>query len=122
MPQINWDWGVDTLWDGMDNFSDRTKRALEKKVIEFTPKLAEYAKANAPWEDRTGDARSGLSSEALITDDSMGISLFHTMDYGIWLEIRWGGLYAIILPTIEALGPELMNDMADILSGIDFYD
>jgi hypothetical protein len=122
MPQINWDWGVDTLWDGLDNFTERTKKELEKKVRDFAPRLAEYAQANAPWEDRTGDARSGLQSQPLITDTSFGISLFHTMDYGIWLEIRWGGLYAIILPTIEVLGPELMNDISDILSGITYYD
>lgn len=122
MPQINWDWGVDTLWEGMDRFAEKTKEALEKKVVEFAPKLAEYARANAPWEDRTGDARAGLDSTPIITPTSFGVSLFHTMDYGVWLEIRWGGYYAIILPTIEVLGPELMRDLSDILSGITYYD
>jgi len=122
MPQIDWDWGVDTLWDGLDNFTEKTKKKLEEKVRDFAPKLAEYAKANAPWEDRTGLARTGLQSQPIITNTSFGISLFHTMDYGIWLEIRWGGLYAIILPTIETLGPELMNELSDILSGIIYYD
>jgi hypothetical protein len=122
MPRIEWDWGVDTLWDGLDNFTEKTREALVKKVTEFAPKLADYAQANAPWEDVTGSAREGLNSSPIITDTSMGVSLFHTMDYGIWLEIRWGALYAIILPTIEILGPELMQDLGEILSGIIYYE
>lgn len=76
-----------------------------------------YMKDNAPWEDQTGDARDGLTAQAKFSFTKYTIVLFHTVDYGIWLEIRWDGKFAIIIPTIEAMGPELMArlDMAEIM-------
>jgi hypothetical protein len=46
------------------------------------------------------------------------IDLFHTVEYGIWLEIRWDGRFAIIQPTLEHFGPEVMGSlgMGDILT------
>lgn len=70
--------------------------------------LQEYAQENAPWEDITGDARDGLTAEAE-KGAQIVIALFHTVDYGPYLEVRWSGQYAIIMPTIEALGPSIME-------------
>jgi hypothetical protein len=66
-----------------------------------------YMKANAPWSDRTGEARAGLDYSIDEAGADTTIYLFHSVSYGKWLEIRWNGRYAIILPTIEALGHEL---------------
>lgn len=71
-----------------------------------------YAQANAPWEDRTGDARAGLTASVGVEGDDVVISLYHTVDYGIWLEVRWGGQYAIIQPTIEHFSEELMGSFS----------
>jgi len=75
----------------------------------FANNVEEYAKEHAPWENRTGDARNGLRATAEQRLVSYTITLFHTVDYGIWLEVRWDGKYAIILPTIEHMGHELMD-------------
>lgn len=75
-----------------------------------------YAKANAPWEDRTGDAREGLTATAEVEDEGFVINLFHTVEYGIWLEIRWGGTYAIIEPTIEEMGPRVMSALNGVMT------
>jgi hypothetical protein len=70
-------------------------------------KIAEQrAQQNAPWEDRTGDARNGLTGSAETTGVETTITLAHTVDYGLWLEVRWNGRYAIIMPTLEELMPE----------------
>lgn len=85
----------------------------------FARKVEEYAKDNAPWDDRTGDARDGLKAvgeQRLVT---YTITLFHTVDYGIWLEVRWDGKYAIILPTLEHMGPQFMAELAALnMAGI----
>jgi hypothetical protein len=97
--------------------------AFEAGVHEIVRGMArevqEYAQANAPWEDQTGDARDGLTAQANFEFTKYTIVLFHTVDYGIWLEIRWNGRYAIILPTLEHKGHELMTrlEMAEILRG-----
>jgi hypothetical protein len=79
-----------------------------------------YMRNNAPWKDQTGNARNGLFAKPL--EDTIdkgvryGIVLFHTMPYGIFLETRWSGRYAIIVPTVEVKGPDLMKGADKILS------
>lgn len=87
--------------------------AIEEVLEEFAESMEEYARTHASWEDRSGDARDGLTAE--VVDGGLfqnSIVLYHTVDYGIWLEIRWNGRYAIILPTIEHYGPLVMAGLA----------
>lgn len=77
----------------------------------FAEEIEAHAQENAKWEDRTGDARAGLTAEATHDGFTTRITLAHTVDYGLWLEIRWSGAYAIIMPTIEEYGPMVMSGM-----------
>jgi hypothetical protein len=54
--------------------------------------MENYAKANAPWTDRTGDARERLHATVEETGPIGTIVLAHGVDYGIWLEVRFGGV------------------------------
>lgn len=92
-------------------FTLALKRGLASKTQDFAKRVQEYAQANATWEDRTGDARRGLKAQGEQRLVRYTITLYHTVDYGIWLEVRWSGKYAIILPTIQAMGPELMREL-----------
>jgi hypothetical protein len=78
----------------------------------FAVRVQEYAQENAPWADRTGEARQGLKAIGEQRLTTYSIILFHTVDYGIWLEVRWDGRFAIIIPTIEVMGPELMSELS----------
>jgi len=92
--------------------------AYGDKVLVATKSVAEYiavkmqneARQNAPWEDRTGNARGGLFAiveEAAKAIVEIYLSHGHTIFYGVFLELDHGGKYAIILPTIEANLPDL---------------
>lgn len=85
----------------------------------FAKRVENYAKQNAPWDDRTGDARDGLTAKGHFRLTQYTIELYHTVEYGIWLEIRWDGYYGIILPTIEAMGRQFIDelDVAAVLAG-----
>lgn len=81
-------------------------------------------KTNAPWTDQTSNARNGLKARAVIGGNSSfgfkaeyAVVLFHTMPYGIWLEVRNSGKYAIILPVLQRQGPRAMNLLSKILHG-----
>jgi hypothetical protein len=63
---------------------------------------------NAPWADRTGNARAGLTAEAYGRDHSAVLEFFHTVDYGKWLELIQNGRFAIIMPTLETEGRRIM--------------
>jgi hypothetical protein len=82
----------------------------------MAPEVANYAKLNAPWTDRTGNARNGLAAQAYEDGDEVGIVIYHQVPYGIWLEIRWAGEYAIINPTIDVMGPKVMAAYNNLLA------
>lgn len=72
------------------------------------PDVENYMRNEAPWKDQTGNARNGLMARAFREGDEVGIDLFHSVPYGIFLEVRFNGAYAIIQPTIDHMGPIVM--------------
>lgn len=56
---------------------------------------------DAPWTDRTGDARRGLRAVASHDDGIITMTLSHSVDYGFWLEVIQNGRFAIIGPTLD---------------------
>lgn len=75
-----------------------------------------FMRTNAPWQDQTGNARNTLSAEAFADDERFTLVLYHQMPYGVWLEVRWSGRYAIILPTLDRVGPEIMATIDGIMA------
>lgn len=78
--------------------------------------MEEYAKANAPWQDRTGDARRGLNATVEETGPIGTIVLAHGVSYGLWLEIANGGQYSILPQTIDLFAPLVMRDLQRMLN------
>lgn len=76
-------------------------KEAEELMLEVAASSLDYAKQNAPWQDRTGDARAGLDVAVQSDGDNIIMQLFHTVDYGLWLEVIQSGQFAIILPTLE---------------------
>jgi len=85
--------------------NDRARKAFEEGADE----VVSYAKATAPWVDRTGNAREGLNAEVYETNEGVVLDLFHTVDYGLWLETIQSGRFAVIMPTLEVYGEELFR-------------
>lgn len=97
-------------WEGKVTGNLRTldmkaKRALIGSANYVAPKLEQHMKSNATWTDRTGAARNGLGAQVVAGNNKVAIVLFHSVSYGVYLETRWGGKYAIIRPTIATGGP-----------------
>jgi hypothetical protein len=70
-----------------------------------------WMKTNAPWTDRTGNARNTLGAYGLHARDFHEIHLHGGVPYQIWLEVRWGGKYSIIRRAVRIQGLALMNRM-----------
>lgn len=69
----------------------------------WAPVIERAAKEDAPWTDRTGNARRGLQGFVQdLSETTVAIYLKHGMEYGIHLELEYQGRYAIIIPTLEA--------------------
>ena len=84
----------------------------------YAPEAENWMKSNAPWTDRTGNARNGLAARAYGDRDGHGIVLYHQVPYGIWLEVRFDGGYAIIGPALEYWGPRVMEGVRNMLEQI----
>jgi hypothetical protein len=96
----------------------KVKRAAMITAQRMAPEVEAYMKNNAPWTDRTGNARNGLAAHAYQDGDEIGILLYHQVSYGIWLEIANAGKYAIINPTIDTMGPRVMQQYHNLLERI----
>lgn len=112
-------WYYDTLTPRMAVFSVVLAEAVDELLQRLAEDVEAYAKEHAPWQDQSGDAREGLTAEAVSEGlFQKAIYLYHTVDYGIWLEIRWSGMYAIIIPTIEHMGPVVMAELHGAMGGM----
>ena len=97
------------------------------------------ARANKPWQDRTGNAKTGLffavegfgramqkkggrsrntstgkfqkveSAGMAVGNNELVIVLGHTMFYGVYLELAMAEQYAVVWPTIQNNAPKFMQ-------------
>ncbi len=106
--------GVD---HNLGKFDDKVGRALVAVMGFYAPKTEAWAKHNAPWNDRTTNARNGLFSQDYNEGTKYGIIVAHSVDYGIYLETkpRRKGGRPIILKTLNNWGPRVMKKMTRLI-------
>lgn len=96
-----------SLSAGIARVAVAVPQQLEHNVLETAIDALEFAKEQASWEDRTGDAREGLDVDVAWEGETIVWQMFHTVDYGLYLETRWNGRYAVIMPTLELFAPQV---------------
>lgn len=92
-------------------------KAVEKKVRAAiglyadtaSKKMEGEAKINAPWTDRTGNARNSIQGDFDWQGNKAVITLSGNMDYSAWLELAHEKKYAILKPTIDRNAPEILK-------------
>jgi hypothetical protein len=107
---------MDTLSPNLAAFPLKLDTAVGAVMQYHETTVQDYARSNAPWTDRTTNARGGLFAKAYRSAKAHGIVLYHTVPYGIWLEVRWGGKYRIIVPTIQKQGVAVMRTLQGVLA------
>lgn len=99
----------DTLTPALGKLDDAGDRFLTAVMGRHAPLAEAYAKQNAPWVDQTTNARNGLFAKPEFDRPSYRIIIGHAVPYGIWLEVRFAGRYAILEPTVRTQGIEVMK-------------
>lgn len=107
----------DTLGKGLASAAMVNTGRAAAAVHYYAPRVQGHAQQSAPWSDQTGNARQGLKARAGSRQATFWIDLFHTMPYGIWLETRWSGRYAVIIPTILEMGPQVIKGVGEAFAG-----
>lgn len=88
------------------------RRTLVDRVVRVLTPVAsdmeQYAKANHPWQNQTGAAEAELNAGVeVVAAAVVEVFLQHGVFYGKYLEMRFGGRFAIVTPTLELYEPQL---------------
>lgn len=87
-------------------------------IMEREATLAEAEmRSGAPWQDQTGNARSGLGATYQFEAPSHHLYLYHSVPYGIWLETMQSGRFATVTPQILKSAERVMS-LASGLFGV----
>lgn len=98
----------DTLTPALKRLLPAVDAGVDLAFDYMVPRATTYARTNAPWTDQTGNARAGLAAvHEKIPMVVHRLVVHHSMPYGLWLEVRWSGRYAIIGPTMVYTAPQL---------------
>lgn len=100
------------LLKGLVVLDERTDNGVAGVVEFWDSRIEAHMKLTAPWTDRTGNARAGLFAKAgHERGQRHWIDLGHRVPYGIWLEIRFGGRFSVVFPTLLVYGPKIMKTL-----------
>lgn len=114
---FKWDVPPDAVFPQMaQNYTNAIFQSGRRIAYDRAEDMENWAKENAPWQDRTGDARERLHATVEETGPIGTIVLSHGVDYGWALEIGHGGRYAIIAPAIDVWGPIVMRDLQNMIN------
>lgn len=115
MADIVWDKHPRVLQRNIEKYGERVITAVLALCTNEAARAQNDMRNTATWQDRTGNARSGLLVTVKKQGDQIVIYLIHSMEYGINLELNNGGRYAIILPTLESFSNELRRLLTELL-------
>jgi hypothetical protein len=92
------------------------RRGVRAIAQRRAPEIEAWMKAQAPWTDRSSNARQTLSAEVEdIALDMVAILMQGGVEYFVFLELANGGRYAIIAPAIDQWGPIIWQDVQAML-------
>ena len=99
----------------INQFGPKVKRGMVAGANITKTQAISHMRSTAPWTDRTGNARSGLNAEVQVATNSVALVMFHSVPYGIYLETRWGGKYAVIRPAIPIIAQMMVTNIGRLV-------
>ncbi|MBT9157006.1 MAG: hypothetical protein DDT37_02011 [Firmicutes bacterium] len=91
----------------LDAWAKRQRGAAVALAQSLAGQLEGRVKKNAPWTDRTSNARNGLFGSTEVRGDTVYIRVAHSMEYGVFLELANDGRFAILKPTVSGAVAEI---------------
>ena len=119
--QIQWITPPSALQTEIVKWGDKVITAIKAIADYIATQAQNDMRLNAPWTDRTGNARNALFSLAeKAAGDAVVIYLSHgsAIHYGKMLELGHGMTYAIIVPTMQRIIPQLEKMLKQLFGGL----
>ena len=108
---IDWDKSPHDLGQAVVKYGRDIDRALVAYLEDKAREIQAQMQREAPWTNRTGKARQELHTDVTVGGQKATLWLVTGAPYGMYLELRWGGRYAIVSPTIPRAGIAIGNDL-----------
>lgn len=108
----------DAFEEASREYADQIDKSVARIVARFKPQIENHMSAEAPWEDRTGNARQALFANIeRVIRKSIAIDFGHGhgIEYGIYLEFANAGKYAIVGPTFDKFAPKIWAEIETML-------
>ena len=116
--RITWRKSPDDLGEAIRLWGGQVNNRVYQGMAKLGPEMEASAKANAPWQDQTGNARAGLHATV---GGSRGatttVYLMHGVHYGKYLELKNGGRFAIVGPTLVQFYPKAREVLRKAFNG-----
>lgn len=118
--------GARVVWDHPSQLGGRLvtlglelEKNIDARMQPVAGEMEEYGRANAPWNDRTGNARAGLVALFQRSGKTATIIFGGSVFYQKFLELgtRFMAPRPIIRPTLEAFYPRIMGRFRGLLGG-----
>lgn len=121
MARVSFNFNSGKLQNNVVNIPRNLNRSINAVIDRAATVGEERLKTDAPWHDRTGNARNGLHTVAILNNPIHKEVIFaHSVEYGIWLETIESGQWAVILKTMRITGYEMMNQLRFLLNRTKF--
>ena len=114
---VVWETPPDMLADDLDKWMADLEARLFREVTRAGQDMLNYAIANHPWVNRTGQAEDGLHIKVYQKGATIQVDIAHGAPHGIFLEKRWGGKWGVIPMTISYGAPRVRAAMDSVLRG-----
>lgn len=106
------------VYEKLDQLKIKAPQAMTALADVGAKKMEAYAKINARWTDRTGNARLRLRGSYEKIDNELHIVISHGVEYGIWLELAHEKRFAILLETLTNTSPEIIQGFQGLIEKI----
>lgn len=114
---FSWDDGELKL--RVSTFNPKVREAIGVRFRYHTPRAETWMKHNAPWNDRTTNARNGLFTNFshAIRGALFTMVLAHSVDYGIYLELGTENMKArpVILPAVNLFSGKIQKSLVKLI-------
>ncbi len=98
---------VKLLGTKLNGFNEKVQKLAAFEAI----RIESHAKQNAPWQDRTGNARNTTYSFSEVIGNETYIYTGIGVSYGVNLETSNEGKYRIIKPTVDMYKQIIWGDL-----------
>ena len=116
--QKNFSWSPGQLQINVTKLPSLLERLVTAATEYHGTRGEALMRRTATWRDRTGNARSGLVARVTHSPKVHTITFAHSVPYGIWLEVRWAGRYAVIGKSVRTEGAAVMKTLNKAMARI----